>query len=98
MDKTEMPTWMADPLVKDIPEVKLHFLRQMYEESRGKNQRELMTSLLPMMNRARQQDLSFTPQEMTAAIAAIRKHSSQEELSQIDSILEKAKRNGNIQQ
>ena len=33
----------------------------------------------------------FTPQEMNAAIAAIRKHSSAEELSQIDKILEKSR-------
>lgn len=94
MDKTKMPTWMSDPLVKDIPEVKLNFLSQMFEESQGKSQKELMASLLPMMNRARQENLNFTPQEMTAAIAAIKKHSTEEELKQIDNILEKAKKGG----
>lgn len=94
MDKTKMPTWMSDPLVKDIPEVKLNFLSQMFEESQGKSQRELMASLLPMMNRAKQENLNFTPQEMSAAIAAIKKHSSEEELKKIDNILEKAKNGG----
>lgn len=97
MDKTKMPTWMSDPLVKDIPEKKLDFLSRMFEESRGKSQKDLMLALLPMMNRAKQENLNFTPQEMTAAIAAIKKHSSQEELQQIDSILEKAKKDGKIQ-
>lgn len=85
------PTWMSDPLVKDIPEKKLDFLGLMFQESQGKSQRELMASLLPMMNRARQENLSFTPQEMGAAIAAIRKYSSEDELKQIDGILEKTK-------
>ena len=83
---------MSDPLVKDIPEKKLDFLGEMFEESQGKNQRELMASLLPMMTRARQENLSFSPREMTAAIAAIRKYSSEEELKQIDNILEKTKK------
>ncbi len=91
MNSKNRPAWMADPLVKDIPEKKLDFLGQMFQESQGKNQRELMTSLLPMMARAKQENLTFTPQEMGAAIAAVRKYSNQDELKQIDSILERAK-------
>ena len=43
------------------------------------------------MKKAKAENLTFTPQEMNAAIAAIRKHSTQEELSQIDKILEKSR-------
>lgn len=91
MDDNNKPAWMSDPLVKDIPKKKLDFLGQMFQQSQGKSQKELMASLIPMMNRARQENLSFTPQEMSAAIAAIRSHSSEEELKQIDNILEKTK-------
>lgn len=85
---------MSDPLVKDIPEKKLDFLGQMFEQSRGKSQKELMASLFPMMARAKQENLTFTPQEMGAAIAAIKNHSTAEELKQIDKILEKAQNGG----
>ncbi len=91
---TNRPAWMSDPLVRDIPKEKLDFLGEMFAESQGKSQKELMASLLPMMTRARQKNLAFSPQEMTAAIAAIRSHSSQEELQQIDQILAKAKSHG----
>lgn len=91
MDNNSKPAWMSDPLVKDIPEKKLDFLGEIFTESQGKSQRELMMSLMPMMSRARQENLSFSPQEMGAAIAAIRKYSSEEELRQIDNILEKTK-------
>lgn len=91
MNSENRPTWMSDPLVKNISEKKLDFLGQIFEESQGKNQRELMASLLPLMNRARQENLTFTPQEMSAAIAAIRKYSSEDELKQIDGILAKTK-------
>lgn len=91
MNNENRPTWMSDPLVKDIPDRKLEFLGRMFQEIQGKNQRELMASLMPLMARAKQENLTFTPQEMGAAIAAIKKYSSQDELKQIDDILEKAK-------
>lgn len=91
MDDRNMPEWMSDPLVKDIPKEKLDFLSLMFSESQGKSQRELMMALMPMMARAKKENLNFTPQEMGAAIAAIRKYSSEDELTQIDKILEKAK-------
>lgn len=87
-----LPAWMTDPLVKDIPEKKLRFLGQMFADGQGKNQKEIMAYLMPMMKKAKQENLTFTPQEMSSAIAAIKKHSSEEELKQIDKILEKAKK------
>lgn len=87
-----LPAWMTDPLVKDIPEKKLRFLGQMFADGQGKNQKEMMAYLMPMMKKAKQENLTFTPQEISSAIAAIKKHSSEEELKQIDKILEKAKK------
>lgn len=88
------PAWMTDPLVRDIPEKKLLFLGQMFSEGQGKNQKEMMSFLMPMLKKAKQENLTFTPQEMSAAIAAIKKHSTEEELKQIDKILEKSKKGG----
>lgn len=85
------PAWMSDPLVKDIPARKLEFLGQMFQEGHGKSQKEMMAFMMPMMKKAKQENLTFTPQEMSAAIAAIKKYSSADELKQIDKILEKAK-------
>ena len=95
MDKNNRPAWMSDPLVKDIPVRKLDFLGQMFAQSQGKSQKELLASMIPMIARAKRENLSFTPQEMTAAISAIRNHSSEEELKQIDHILKKAQNGGN---
>lgn len=91
MDNQERPAWMKDPLVKDIPERKLQFVEQLFAQGHGKSQKEVMTRLMPMMKKAKAENLTFTPQEMNAAIAAIRKHSTREELSQIDKILEKSR-------
>lgn len=86
-----VPDWMSDPLVREIPEKKLRFLGEMFTQGHGKTQKELMSFLMPMMKKAKKENLTFTPQEMNAAIAAIKKHSSQQELEQIDKLLEKAK-------
>ena len=92
MNEKTRPAWMEDELVKDIPQKKLDFLGKMFAEGQGKNQKEMMALLLPMMKKAKQENLTFTPQEMNAAIAAIKKHSSEDELQQIDKILQKTKK------
>ena len=90
-NETKRPQWMDDELVKGISQRKLDFLERMYHEGHGKNQKEMMSFLMPMMQKAKQEKVTFTPQEMNAAITAIKKHSSAEELKQIEGILKKVK-------
>lgn len=83
----EKPAWMLDELVKDIPEQKLDFLNEMFVKGQGKSQKELMFTMMPLLKKARQQNLALTSEEMKAAIAAIKKHSLPEEIEKIDNIL-----------
>ncbi len=83
------PTWMEDELVKSIDPRKLEFLSKLFAEGKGKSQKEMMTFLMPMMRKAKKERLTFTPQEMQAAISAIKKYSTEEELKKIDNILAK---------
>ncbi len=88
------PAWMEDELVKTIPEDKLNFLNQIFHDAnlrkqnmgKGINQAEMLRILMPVIKQAKAANLSFTPQELQAAIAAIRKYSSPDELAQIDKI------------
>lgn len=91
----ERPAWMEDELVKNIPQKKLAFLEKMFIEGHGKNQKEMMQFMIPMMKKAQQEKLTFTAQEMNAAITAIKRHSTEEEIAQMDKILEKAHNNKN---
>lgn len=84
-----MEDWMNDDLVKDIPKEKLEFLGKMMTDSQGKTQKQMMSKMLPLLKEAQAKGLQFTASETTAAIAAIRKHSSQEENAKIDEILHK---------
>lgn len=89
MEEQSRPKWMSDELVKDISPKKLDFLAQMFTQGQGKSQKEMMLFLMPMMQKAKKENLTFTPQEMQAAIAAIKKYSTEEELKKINDILEK---------
>ena len=89
MEEQSRPKWMSDELVKDISPKKLDFLAQMFAQGQGKSQKEMMLFLMPMMQKAKKENLTFTPQEMQAAIAAIKKYSTEEELKKINDILEK---------
>lgn len=89
-DSTNRPAWMADDLVKDISPKKLAFLEEMFRETQGKDKKAMMSFLMPMMKKAKQENLTFTTAEMNAAITAIKKYSTAEEVAQMDKLLEKA--------
>lgn len=72
MDYSKTPLWMQDDLVKDIPREKLDFLSKLFAQGHGKSQKEMMALLMPAMRKAKQEHLTFTPQEMQAAITAIK--------------------------
>lgn len=91
MEQPNTPEWMDDPLVKDISPAKLTFLSKLFAEGKGKSQKEMMSFFLPMMQKAKAQNLTFTQAEISACIQAIKKYSSAEELSRIDSLLKKSK-------
>ena len=91
---TRTPAWMKDELVKDIPAQKLDLLRQIFEDASrrvnqagpGKSRNEMLMTLMPILQRAKQSNLSFSPAEIQAAVTAIRKYSTAQELQQIDKI------------
>ncbi len=97
MSDYETPAWMKDELVREIPREKLQLLQEMFAEAdlrvknagSGKSQKEMLMTLMPLLKKAKEQHLSFSPKEMQAAVTAIRKYSSPEELDQIDRIYNK---------
>lgn len=93
-DQNIRPLWMEDELVKDIPQEKLDLLNTIFSEANArkqaagpmKSQKEMLMLMMPIIRRAKATNLSFAPQELQAAVAAIRKHSTPEELEQIDKL------------
>lgn len=91
MSAEERPAWMNDPAVKNIDERKLAFLQTMAEGGKGKSQKETMAYLMSMMQKAKAENLTFTPEELSVMMATVRKYSSPEDLEKLDKLMKQKK-------
>ena len=87
-----MESWMEDELVRNIPKEKLRFMSDLMHQKKDGDPKTVMRQMLPLIREAKQKGLQFNAQEVSAVIAAIRKHSSPEENRQIDDLLQKLHR------
>ena len=60
----------------------------MYNTLQGKTGKQITVTILQLLKEANEQKLSFTPEEMNAALTAIKKHCSTEELSRINKLMQ----------
>ena len=79
--------WMQEPSVKNIVKEKLDFLQKLVFESASLTPRQLLPFLMALAQRSRTERISFSQEEMTAIIEAIKKYSTPEEISKVDQIL-----------
>ena len=84
---SEKPKWMQDPSLKDISMEKLDFLQKMVFESSSLSQKELMPFLMALAQKSRTANITFTQEEMTVIIEAIKKYSTPEELMKMNQIM-----------
>lgn len=91
MESYQKPEWMSDPLVEGIPQEKLSFLEKMYLESNQKNSKQLLTSLMPLLQTAKEKNLIPTKEELAHIIEAIKKHSNKETCNNIDQLIKKGR-------
>lgn len=89
------PTWMNDPTIKDIPEEKLTFLCNMFDNVKGKSKNELMPFFMSMAKN-KKQNVSFSQDEMQRIIAAIKNAATTEEKNQIDKVMQVAQQKASM--
>ena len=70
----DKPRWMQEPSLRNI-------------ESNNLSQKELMPFLMALAQRSRAANITFTQEEMTAIIEAIKKYSTPEELMKMNQIM-----------
>lgn len=87
MSTSEKQKWMSDPLVADISPAKLDFLQTIVFESRGKSQKEMLPFLMQVLKKGKASQLSFSDEEMSAILTAIKNNSTPEELEQINKFM-----------
>ena len=79
MSEQNTPEWMKDELVREIPPEKLELLQELFIEADNrvkkagpaKSNQEMLLTMMPLLKKARERHLIFTPSEMQAAVAAL---------------------------
>ena len=89
MDLHNETHWTQDEAVSSIDKRKLEFIGSLFQNFQGKSKDEVKNGLLPKLKYARENGLTLTPAELSAAIGAIRRHATADEQKQIDSVLGK---------
>lgn len=90
---TTKPEWMKEKCVAHIDSRKLDFLQALVFENRNKSQKEMLPVLMNVVKMSREQNISFSDDEMHAIIEALEKHSTPEELKMMHKIM-KMKKSG----
>lgn len=83
----EKPKWMTDPLVADIDYAKLEFLQSVVFETQGKSQKELLPLLMNVIKKGKMKQISFSDDEISAIVAAIKRNSTPQEAEQINKFM-----------
>lgn len=88
----DFPEWMFDESIQDIPKKKLEFINSVFHDPAMKNQKNMLIQLPKLVQKAKAENLLFNQDELSRALNAIKKHSTEKELESINKILEKTKK------
>lgn len=79
--------WMKDEAVKDIEPYKLEFLQALVFESGQLKKEQLLPFFMAVAKRSQEKNVSFSDEEISAIIEAVKKHASKEDLLKIEKIM-----------
>ena len=86
--------WMNDESLSRIPHAKLEFLQIMLFESRKLKQEEMLPFFMSVIKASREKNIAFTEAEMDAILEVLKAHSSPDELSRMNQIMQMRKSMG----
>ena len=79
--------WMNDPELTNIPHNKLMFLEKMLFESKNHTGKELMPFFMSLAMKAKQENITFSEEEINTIIPVLKKYASDEEIKKMDQII-----------
>ncbi|MBQ6807386.1 MAG: hypothetical protein IJO97_08155 [Lachnospiraceae bacterium] len=82
-----MENWLDDPAVAHIDKSKLDFLQMLVFESNGLSQKEMLPFLMAVAKRGKENNISFTEEEMNAIIDTLKKYSTPEDLEKMNKMI-----------
>lgn len=83
--------WMRDKSLSHIPHAKLEFLQIMLFESRKLKQDEMLPFFMSVIKVSREKNITFTEAEMDSILEVLKEHSSAEELTRMNRIMQMRK-------
>lgn len=83
--------WMNDKTLSQIPRAKLEFLQIMLFESRKLKQEEMLPFFMSVIKISREKNITFTEEEMDSVLEVLKAHSTPDELTRINQIMQMRK-------
>lgn len=87
MGNLNLPVWMEDPTLQDISKEKLMFYQNLIKSGQGLSKDKLLPFIMQITQTAKAQNLTFSKDEISRIIAAIKMHSSESEKKTIDKMM-----------
>lgn len=80
----EQNEWLQDPILKKVPEEKIHFLLALLKASHTLSQKEMLPFLIAFEKKRKESNISFDKSELDCIIQAIQNHASPTDLKMLE--------------
>lgn len=79
-----MESWMNHPDLKNLDPIKLELLMNAYQQTSGKNGKDLAPILMALITGANQRGIRFSPDEISLILGLLKEGKTEAEQEQID--------------
>lgn len=79
--------WMQDSELSNISKDKLMLINSFLTDTSRMSQKEMMMFIMNVMKKCKQQNITFSKEEMEQIMAVVRKHATPDELAKIDKVM-----------
>ena len=79
--------WMQDEELSNISKDKLMLINSFLTDTSKMSQKEMMMFIMNIIKKCKEQNISFSKEEMTQIMGVVRKHATPDELAKIDKVM-----------
>ena len=79
--------WMQDDELSNISKEKLLLINSFLTDTSKMNQKEMMMFIMNIIKKCKEQNISFSKEEMTQIMEVVRKHATPDEIAKIDKVM-----------
>ena len=79
--------WMQDEELSNISKDKLMLINSFLTDTSKMNQKEIMMFIMNVIKKCKEQNISFSKEEMTQIMGIVKKHATPDEIAKIDKIM-----------